>query len=201
MRKDFDKVITEDPRRGGVRKFREIRHSKGNEVFDEEFSGGKESIMQRRRIAGGERKQFGDHLAPLRGFMRSKVGQCWDDVYSEICRTFDQRKQTNAHILQHVQDDFLTKVVLINGEIYRVSTWAQTAPLGTSPGKYVDFYVHPLTGILCSNHKENEVGTKKRLKAKREAFREQQRLARIEREKELAKLTAIEEKFAWVYKL
>jgi hypothetical protein len=159
MRNDFDKVLTEDPRRGSRAKFRQVRRSKKNASFDGEFSGGKESMMtQRRNQQKQNRKTFGDHLNPLRKFIASQVGKRWNDVYSEICAKFDQRAQLKFHVHQHVFDDFVElNTRLIDGKVCLLNRWDGWKEVGTSYSRQ-DFYVHPVTGALCTSYKENEPG-------------------------------------------
>ena len=156
MRKDMHKVLTEDPRRGGE-KFGKHRNCKGNDVFDDEFSGGKESMMKVRRVAGGGRKSFGDHLSPLKRFLTSRVGKKWDDVYSEICKTHDKRSWMHYHLHIHVLRDFVERdTVMHEGKVCVRLHWAGYRPVEET---YVDLYVHPETGILCkTNHKKRVVG-------------------------------------------
>lgn len=158
MRNDFDKVLTEDPRRGSRAKFRQVRRSKKNACFDGEFSGGKESMMtQRRNQQKQNRKTFGDHLNPLRKFIASQVGKRWDDVYSEICAKFDQRSQLKFHVHAHVFGDFVElKTRLIDGKVCILNRWDGWQEIGTSYSRR-DFYVHP-NGVLCTTYKENEPG-------------------------------------------
>lgn len=167
MRKDFNKVLTEDPRRGSDRKFREYRHAKGNDVFDDQFFGGKESMMTRRRIAKGERKRFGDLLGPLRGWVRKQVGRKWNDVYSEVCEHFDRRSQIKDHVHVHILRDFVdTKVKLIDGKVYVINRWGGWREVsGTQKRPY--FYVHPGSGILCMAADEKEAGHAARAEAER----------------------------------
>jgi hypothetical protein len=173
MRKDFHKVLTEDPRRLSRSTFHPIRNAKENAVFDDEFSGGKESMMKRRRVARGERKSFGDHLSPLRRFMAKNVGRPWNDVYSEICQTFDQRKFTNKHIMQHVERDCIeNNVCLIDGKIHAFSRWDGWEPIKpTDNQKWATYYAHPVTGVLCSNFEPNATGSAKRKAEERDAER------------------------------
>lgn len=159
MRNDFDKVLTEDPRRGSRAKFRQVRRSKKNAAFDGEFSGGKESMMtQRRNQMKQNRKTFGDHLNPLRKFIATQVGRRWNDVYSELCVKFDQRSQLKFHVHQHVFDDFVElNTRLIDGKVCLFNRWDGWKEIGASSRRQ-NCYVHPVTGVLCSTYKENEPG-------------------------------------------
>lgn len=170
MRKDLNKILVEDPRRGGD-KFSWHRNCKLNATFDEDAVGGKESMMSARRRAKGNRKRFGDHLAPLRGLLRTKVGQPWNDVYSEICRTFNKDKVMNNHILEHTFGDFVDVHTMLDedGDILTRGNgrWAKWYYLITTNNQRREsFYVHPTTGLLCSNYVEREAGHAKAEAAK-----------------------------------
>lgn len=172
MRNDFDKVLTDDPRRGSHWKFSEIRRAKGNASFDDEFSGGKESMMKRRRFAKGDRKSFGDHLNPLCKFIATQVGKNWNSVYSEICRLFDRRGQTNMHVHQHVFDNFVEiKTCLVDGKVCFFSSWGGWREIITSYSRR-SFYVHPISGVLCTSYLENEPGHAAKIKIEQAMHRD-----------------------------
>jgi hypothetical protein len=90
-------------------------------------------------------KYLSDHLGPLRRFLRSHVGQSWDDVYSKLCQQLHGNTMAGRHVLDHVQDYVELHVELIDGVPYRKSKrqyrldhWHQ-----------FQLYVHPETGLLC----------------------------------------------------
>lgn len=196
MRDDFNRVLTEDPRRGSRWKFREYRRAKANAIFDDEFSGGKESMMKRRRLAGGERKNFGDLLGPLEGWVRKQVGKKWNDVYSEVCALFDRRSQIKDHVHQHILGDFVERnTKLIDGKVCVLNRWDGWIEVGTTPfGRRRGFYVHPVTGILCTTRKEREPGS-----AKREQAAKQERLDGVFREHDRNTHLYFEDGAWWVY--
>lgn len=178
MRKDMHKVLTEDPRKGGF-KFGEYRNCKKNAVFDDEFSGGKESMMKVRRNAAGERKSFGDHLSPVERFIHSRVGQKWDDVYSEICKTYDKRSWMNYHLHIHVLRDFVElNAVMHEGKVCVLNRWDGYAPIEESYRRG-DVYVHPETGVLCKIQRKKSTYwadiKANRAREKSEIFREHDR--------------------------
>jgi hypothetical protein len=156
MRKDFNRVLTEDPRRGSRNKFGQIRRCKLNSIFDEEFSGGKESIMaQRRNQKKQDRKRFGDLLNPLERWVRKQVGKNWDVVYSEVSELFDRRSQIKDHVHQHLLLDFVeTKTKLIDGVVCTFNAYDGWTPVAKSWRR--NFYVHPTTKILCTTEKDND---------------------------------------------
>lgn len=166
MRKDLNKLLCEEERYGSSRSFKEVRRKK---VFqaDEEFAAGREGMKKRHVISGNE-KMFGEHLNPLYGIVRKNVGRKWDDVYSELSEVFDFRSVINDHILQHLWqyveryayvDD---GVIMIRG---RYSRSAEELELSSC-----EFYVHPVTGVLCKNEKYKTYDQQRReRKAAREA--------------------------------
>lgn len=90
-------------------------------------------------------KHFSDHLAPLRRFLKSKVGQPWDQVYSELCQRLDISTLSGQHILSHLWQYVERHVEIIDGKPCR-------KPYGfyrCFGGWYDEFYIHPETGILC----------------------------------------------------
>ena len=92
-------------------------------------------------------KYFSDHLGPLRRFLRSRVGQRWDDVYSDLCRRLDTRTLAGQHVLSHLWDYVECHVELIDGIPHEKPVFGKGGPLNYF---YRDqFYVHPETGILC----------------------------------------------------
>lgn len=171
MRSDFNRVLTEDPRRGSDWKFRQYRRAKGNATFDDQFSGGKESMMAARRRAGGSRKSFGDLLGPLKGWVRQQVGRKWDDTYSEVCALFDRRRVIHDHVHQHLFNDFIdinTRLIDDKVCVYGGHFFGWTDVNGVKYSRHV-FYVHPTTGILCSTYKENAPGAKEAAEAAKHA--------------------------------
>lgn len=96
-------------------------------------------------------KYLSDHLDPLRRFLRSKVGQSWNGVYSELCQRLDNNTMAGQHVLSHVWDYIERHVELIDGIPYSKPYWVSRRRLDRH---YRDkFYVHPETGILFAAEK------------------------------------------------
>jgi hypothetical protein len=93
-------------------------------------------------------KHLSDHLGPLRRLLRSKVGQPWNDVHSELCQRLDSNTMVGRHVLDHVKDYVKQHVRSIDGVLYAPSSWGRLTPLGS--GYWDQFYVDPETGILCA---------------------------------------------------
>jgi len=176
MRQDFNRILTEDPRRGSRSRFSQVRRSKLNATFDEEFSGGKESMMtQRRNQKKQNRKSFGDLLSPLEGWVKKQVGKKWDDVYSEVCELFDRRSRIKDHVHQHLLNDYVERnTAVVDGKVCIFNAYDGYKPVEENHYRRREYYVHPVTGILCSTYKQNEPGTQAKLdeaaKAKKDAI-------------------------------
>ncbi len=95
MRKDMKHKLVETRRSGSGRNSKNMRYRRerivleeyededGNlitDISDSNLSSKKTGI----RDQSWDRKQFGENFAPLKRFVRSKVGKNWDKVYSEI---------------------------------------------------------------------------------------------------------------------
>ena len=93
-------------------------------------------------------KDLSDHLNPLRRFLRSRVGQPWDTVYSELCQRLSCNTLAGQHVRSHIWDFVERHVEIVDGIPHRkAACWRGTGPLYSS---YTDrFYVHPDTGLLC----------------------------------------------------
>lgn len=113
MREDMNKVIVERPRVGHRRSFKEVRR-------DKDFNGPvplfKES-MRVRYVITWVNKTFNENLNPLWRYLGKQVGRKWDDVYSEIRKTFNHNKTINDHIMIHVRQEVCTKVIEVNGKL------------------------------------------------------------------------------------
>jgi hypothetical protein len=96
-------------------------------------------------------KYLSDHLGPLRRFLRSHVGQPWNDVYSKLCRQLDTSTMAGQHVLTHVWDYVERHVELIDGIPYSKPYWI--GPRRLDRNCRDQFYVHPETGCLCASEK------------------------------------------------
>lgn len=98
-------------------------------------------------------KYLSDHLGLLRRFLRSKVGQPWNDIYSELCQKLDTSTMAGQHVIGHLWDYVERHVEIIDGQVYSKSyRWNRIRLDGSY---YNRFYIHPETGILCAVQKVN----------------------------------------------
>ncbi|MEH2137304.1 hypothetical protein [Nostoc sp.] len=96
-------------------------------------------------------KYLSDHLGPLRRFLRSQVGQPWNEVYSQLCQRLDPNTMAGQHVIDHVWDYVERYVEIIDGGFYSKPYQGYGMQLNTNHRD--QFYIHPETGILCAVEK------------------------------------------------
>lgn len=100
MREDFDKVLVERPRMGHKNKYRHVRNKKINKRQLEVIS---HEGMRTPHVRNWGGKRLNENLSPLKHYLYSKVGQRWDDVYSDIRKMMGKNPNAvKGHILQHI---------------------------------------------------------------------------------------------------
>ena len=168
MRSDMNKILVERPRYGGCGKAlsRANRHETNvackRAIHDTDIeTENYHSIKSVHQSAGyGNTKQLNENLNPLRRFLRSRVGQPWDKVYSEIMNGLNLNNAVQYHVWQH-----LVKFGEVETKTYMEGNTVMLA--GSSPravGDYSwrgEFYVHPKTGLLCYSEAKDVFKTKK----------------------------------------
>lgn len=94
-------------------------------------------------------KYLSDHLGPLKRLLRSKVGQPWNQVKSELHDRLDASTMVGRHVLDHVEDYVVEKVEFIEGQPYGKEgrRWFRARLICAFHEP--QFYVHPETGLLC----------------------------------------------------
>lgn len=129
MRKDMEKVISEKPRYGA-----KIKTPKGEkrklQICWDELPKTETMCSRWNNWEQGTSYVFG----VIWKYLRSKVGEKWDDIYSEICNNL-QNHRIKDIILMQVERE----IVVIDG----VCCWSRTNhPISDG------FYVNPETGLL-----------------------------------------------------
>jgi hypothetical protein len=142
MRTEMHKVICEEPRHGGGRD-RQSRRANMPLEDRPKFEG-----MMRPHV---NRKWFGEHLGPLRRWLRSQVGRPWNDVYSEACKVIKPDSVVRNHIKFHLLEMVERNTFMHAGKVCVTSTRRQGGiiPLSDLYGPSW-FYVHPETGIFAA---------------------------------------------------
>lgn len=88
----------------------------------------------------------GTDFAVLRRFLQSRVGQPWDQVYSEVCAEADSRSFKGHHLREWLEFE-IEQNCQMEGDIV---VDQRGIPLGRY-WRWGDFYIHPVTGTLeCS---------------------------------------------------
>ena len=118
MRPDFKQVLIDRPRSGGSKTYRNIR--RGKTVKDPDHLPENQG-MRRPYDRGYRRKEFSDHISPLKRWLRKQVGRPWNKVWSEICQVVDSRDVIGKHLLSHVESE----VEFPNEPSKNYHTWVQ----------------------------------------------------------------------------
>lgn len=141
MRSDMYKVIIQRPRAGGGSK--EAKgYWRGQQRIADDESPHREGMKKK---WSSNRKYQTDLLGPLRRFLRSRLGQHWNKIYSELCEHVDKRNIVQAHLLDHVAWEVAKDVVIKDGEIVSFD-WRTL---------WQEFYVCPKSGVLKSFKKKS----------------------------------------------
>lgn len=140
MRSDMFKVIVERPRWGASHAASpKLKRTKD---YTLKHIGHKRHACESTRYT----KSLNENLAPLVRFLRSRLGQPWNSVFSEICAQLDTGSTVKMHVRQHLEDFVLTRI-----SIGRYGEWLfEGEVLGTSGCWFRrrKFFVDPLDGVL-----------------------------------------------------
>ena len=60
-------------------------------------------------------KWLSENLAPLRRFLRRRLGRPWNDVHSEICAQIGVRSAVQKHVLDHLRHYVELHPILVAG--------------------------------------------------------------------------------------
>ena len=139
----MSKVIVERPRRPGY----DTSTKRRGRTVDPDLMVSKEGMRAPHvRHWGG--KELNENLAPLRRFIRSRVGQLWNDVYSEISQHLSVTNAVQQHVRDHLEDFVCVRTSMVNGEVWCNGRWGRHRPLNEV---WTEFYVDPRDGVLRIN--------------------------------------------------
>ena len=148
MRPDFAKVVTEVPRSGSQRKNRKTRFRLTANTYRADVHDDlpvREKMCRRNREGDDWGwKEPANLLGPIYGFLRSRVGQLWDNVYSEIRSVISSDAPEPArHVLEvHIKGEVVRDCFLgDDGYIYHIARYSGLQPIE-------EFFVHPKTRRL-----------------------------------------------------
>jgi hypothetical protein len=116
MRADFKKVLCERPRRNRAFTYHDFRARQGRGDLDDLPAG---QGMSRPYQAGhwSFGKEFSDLIGPLSRFFQSRVGQRYDDVWSELCEHLGAGTTVDQHLKLHARQEVETKTFLVGEEV------------------------------------------------------------------------------------
>lgn len=105
-----------------------------------------------------ERKDLNENLNPLSKLLRSRVGQPWSKVYSEICEHIRLDSVVQRHILEHLDHMVEKNIRIINGKPHEFHAYGRQrgftdtldgwTPCTNFKGSQRTLYVDPRDGIL-----------------------------------------------------
>jgi hypothetical protein len=134
------KVIVERPRW-------RASHARSAKLKGKASQGIKQIGLKRHaKIAAPYTKMLNENLAPLVRFLRSRRGEHWDTVFSEICVGLDTGSTVKTHIRQHLEDYVLTRI-----SIGRYGEWMFEGEVLEREGHWFrrrEFFVDPEDRIL-----------------------------------------------------
>jgi hypothetical protein len=157
MRSDMSKVIVERPRKGGTN-FR-----KGRALGEDQLPS--HQGMRLPYMMKYQNKELNEYLSPLWRFLQSRVGQPWNEVWSEISANIRSDNAVQQHVRDHVKMWVCTAT--------RLDEQGDIELLDRAYGRQLDststeFYVHPVNGLLCLN--KEFMSWKKRYKLNKQAL-------------------------------
>lgn len=145
MREDMARIIVERPRsyRGSYAR-RAPGYPRGKlapKSRDFEDSPAREKVGSFYRS-----RDLNENLAPLRRYLRSRVGRPWSKVHSEICARIDSSSAVQKHILEHLADFVTTVTWKATNGIVGADRYGGVHSIESR--WYHRFYVCPTTGLL-----------------------------------------------------
>jgi hypothetical protein len=142
MRWDMFEVIIERPRWGSRVASHKGRHGERTERALDRAP----TKLGMRRL--GRSKELNENLAPLRRFLRSRVGKPWNEVRSEMGAVLSMSSAVQKHVLDHVRRYVEENPLMIDGQPHHPIAWGGRHYPLTSYGRWATFYVCPRTGLL-----------------------------------------------------
>jgi hypothetical protein len=135
MREDMAKIIVERPRHNSGRAKGRVRKLQRIPLEEQPLF---EGIG---RKWSGRSKSLNENLAPLRRFLRSRLGCSWNDVNSEMRERINLRSAVQLHIWQHVEQYVCIHPIVVGGKY--IGDWGRRM--------HQEFYVNPQSGLLLEN--------------------------------------------------
>jgi hypothetical protein len=99
---------------------------------------------------------LGEHLGPLRRWLRRQVGRPWNDVYSELRANISPDNAVQMHIWLHAEQMVGVDVEVCGDEVRNRGHFREVLHARWSP-----VYVCPKTGVLKATPMKPRKRTKK----------------------------------------
>lgn len=149
MRSDMSQLMVERPRRGGTGdapKRIHRRHLNDPRGFDDA------ATHESSRRHYFDRKDLNENFAPFKRFLRSRVGDRWDDIYKDVRTCLRVDKATDLHVVGHIKDFLCTTTWRdADGDLMGHHHWGGPFRFNDKRrgnwGRAPDFYVDP-DGVL-----------------------------------------------------
>lgn len=165
----MSKVLVERPRVGGCGKenLRVNRHNAriackmaidDADIETPDFHGMKR-VHTPSRHSYDDKKQPNENLRPLRRFLRSKIGQNWNKIYSEIMNGLNLNNAVQYHVWQHLIQfgEVQTKTYMEDGLIMGSGVLGPEVISDKGYNYRDEFYVDPRDGTLrCTEIKNRD---------------------------------------------
>lgn len=169
MRADLNKVLCEHERRGSKDKFHNWRKKKKIR-WNKDLEDSVTSKVSLTKLYGWERKDFAENLGALRGQIKKAVGTKWDDFYSKLSKVFPRNTTINDHIYVHLFQYIVTNTRLnVDGDVVTLLDSMRWLDGDYYNGRWIeinvsgyDFYVHPITNIICKTEPKNSYKERKK---------------------------------------
>lgn len=179
MRPDFKHLLTEHERYNsrwvkpsqGEQKFRQREETRLD--YEDWAPGGKVGIKKNSFGTRRTSKSLAENLGPLIGFLKSRAGEKWDDIFSEISETCPNDSAVSGHIYQHLWQFVVRSPILKDGKVYdgeHLGSWLGGLVEATQISPR--FYVHPETNILTEVKPSSTKRTRR--EAREKALRDEQ---------------------------
>lgn len=150
MKKDIVRIMREKGYCGGDNIC--IRRNRREARYDPENALCIKSMKKIHWFKGGEGKEHNYSYRPLEKYLHKHLGKNWNDIHSDICKTYKKGTKERYFIDNAIESMVTTTgLFLRDGILYTYMGYTQSP----SPLRGEDFYVDPVDGTLKISSKDN----------------------------------------------
>ena len=154
MREDMKDILSEGNM--GKKGKENLRSNRRKAKLDPE-NADQITSMRKLHIQGHNYRHSNERSGPMTRFLRSRVGQPWNKVYSEICQELPLGNDRARHFRDEVDYRVETNIKMKNGVPHEFCgySWRNDRdedgflPLTSYSQRWPHFYVNPNNGLLC----------------------------------------------------